>query len=810
MVMLGGGCRIALEIGISVLIQSSLLLMVGLAAGDVLRRRGPVLQSLVFRATLAAVVLGALLSFCCAGSLPSLWSISLPAPGGAETGPFTRESRGTVPGIRNGVSGRPAATAVRGAASERLRLATNPVAAAHASLASTGGWLYAAAISAWGMGSFLLLAWLVFCQLHLRRLRAQSTPVHEATTVACLQELCQALGLRPPLLRASPAVRAPLLMGVRRPAILLPASHTTDFDGQALRAILAHELHHLPRRDCAWYLLARITCALGWVQPLLWVLCRRLEQASEEACDQAVIQQHCSPRAYADCLLTLAERLAPSRRERAAGAGVVPIRSALGRRIQGILSIPPRRTRPPSVRTRAAIALGASCSVGLGFLLVSTPPVPGRERLLGGMAMAQPIDEGAVILGRVVDEDGRPVAGVHLAAATRARMAILGRRSTFAQGTTQADGSFRVTGLATETYFVYLTANGADRVAAAVEGVAVKEGESVRVPDLVLTPGALITGTVVDQETGRPLEGVHVGCYGPHRPRFSGVLDSVRTDRDGRYRLRVAPGTNHVYVAAAVQAEDPAAPSDPSHQVYAAEVALAKGETKRVSFRVNGKLIAPAVVVGRVVYENGEAAKGVRVVAGIQHSVRTPGLLEKQRIGYRMDWADDRTGPDGSYRLIGLGTARYNVTVDRSTPEWVAAAAEGVAARDGETVRAADLVLTRGAFITGTVVDKRTGQPLQGVSIGCHGPQRPRSSGAIDYTATDRIGRFTLRVAPGSCWVYVNGPARLGRWPEWMGREGIDVVVAKGQTQTVQFRIDPRDLDLAANRAGRAPDRQMR
>lgn len=802
MVTLGGGCRIALEVGISVLIQSSLLLMVGLAAGAVLRRRGPVLQSLVFRATLSAVVLGALLSFCCAGSLPSLWSISLPAPGGAETGPFSRESRGTAPGIRNGFSGRPAATAVRGAASERLRPATDPVAAAHASPASTGGWLYVAAISVWGMGSILLLAWLVFCHLHLRRLRAQSTPVQEATTVACLQELCQALGLRTPLLLASPAVRVPLLMGVRRPAILLPASHATDFDGQALRAILAHELHHLPRRDCAWYLLARITCALGWVQPLLWVLCRRLEQVSEAACDQAVIQQHCSPRAYADCLLTLAERLALSRRERIAGAGVVPLRSSLGRRIQGILSTPPRRTRPLSRRTRAAVALGASCSVGLGLLLVSAPATPGHGSLLGGSAMAQPKDEGGVILGRVVDEDGRPAAGVHLAAATRARMAILGQRSTFAQAVTQADGSFRLTGLATETYFVYLTANGAERVAGAVEGVAVKEGESVRVPDLVLSSGALITGTVVDQETGRPLEGIHVGCYGPHRPRFSGVLDSVRTDRDGRYHLRVAPGTNHVYVAAAVQAENPSAPSDPSHQVYAAEVAPAKGETKTVSLRVNGKLIASAAVVGRVIYENGEPAKGVRVVAQVQDSVPSPAFLEKRRIGYRVDWAEDRTGADGSYRLVGLGTARYNVTVDRPTPEWVAAAAEGVAARDGETIRAADLVLTPGGFITGTVVDEKSGQPLEGVSIGCYGPQHPRSSSAIDSATTDRVGHFTLRVAPGSSWIYVNGPFS-GRVPQWMGHKGRNVVVAKGQTQAVQLRVDARDLDLTMSRPGK-------
>src|SRR5207302_421895 len=93
-----------------------------------------------------------------------------------------------------------------------------------------------------------------------------------------------------------PAVRAPFLAGLRAPTILLPAVSapgTSEPDATALRSVLAHELAHLARGDCWWNLLGRLACALAWAQPLLWVVCRRLEQSSEEVCDLEVLRQGC-------------------------------------------------------------------------------------------------------------------------------------------------------------------------------------------------------------------------------------------------------------------------------------------------------------------------------------------------------------------------------------------------------------------------------------------------------------------------------------------------------------------------------------
>ena len=98
--------------------------------------------------------------------------------------------------------------------------------------------------------------------------------------------------------------------------------------------MLAHELAHLQRGDCAWLLLVRVACAVGWVQPLWWALARSLEASSEEACDQEALRGEASPHAYARCLVELAERLLRGRVEQAAGAGIAPCRSSLERRVR--------------------------------------------------------------------------------------------------------------------------------------------------------------------------------------------------------------------------------------------------------------------------------------------------------------------------------------------------------------------------------------------------------------------------------------------------------------------------------------------
>lgn len=118
-------------------------------------------------------------------------------------------------------------------------------------------------------------------------------------------------------------------------------------------------------------------------------------------------------------------------------------------------------------------------------------------------------------------------------------------------------------------------------VATAAEGVSGTKGTTVSVPDLVLTPGGIITGTVTDKATGRPIEGATVMSYGPHSPESSAGVISAQTDSAGTYRLRVAPGRSRVYEADTFNGQ-----SGVDENRY---LNLAEGETKTQDFQITLK-----------------------------------------------------------------------------------------------------------------------------------------------------------------------------------------------------------------------------
>jgi beta-lactamase regulating signal transducer with metallopeptidase domain len=400
---LTGFCEGVVLTGISLAAQSTLLLAVGLMAAHVMRRRGPVCQALVYRATLTGVIAGALCFICVARQWQPLWRVSLP-PVSSRSAPLTdpaSSGRGVLEGTADaaGGAGPPAFSSalshhlgnfrrdasVQGTASDTLQgigkaprpqSATRRHAAPLPDRPSAAAFLYLGAVGVWVTGAVALLAWMLSCLLYLHRLRRASTAVPAGELTAALRQISASFRLSPPLLLRGQWVRSPFLSCLGRPAILLPADHEREFDRPALRAVLAHELCHLARRDGDWSLLARITCAAGWVQPLLWILCRRMEETSEEICDLEVVRREGDARSYADCLLRLAERLMPSRTERAMGTGVVPLRSSLSRRIRHILEAGHRAGPPVTVRLRAAIALGAACVVTGALFLIAAAAAP--------------------------------------------------------------------------------------------------------------------------------------------------------------------------------------------------------------------------------------------------------------------------------------------------------------------------------------------------------------------------------------------------------------------------------------------------
>ena len=131
--------------------------------------------------------------------------------------------------------------------------------------------------------------WLVFLALYTAWLiaglvRAQGFRWGRPIEVPELADLCRAMGVRPPAVRAHAGASGPMLVGLWRPTVVLPEPPPPQ-----VRLILAHELSHLRRRDLLWNWLPTVAVALLPLNPLVWLCNRRWRLAAEAAADAEAV-----------------------------------------------------------------------------------------------------------------------------------------------------------------------------------------------------------------------------------------------------------------------------------------------------------------------------------------------------------------------------------------------------------------------------------------------------------------------------------------------------------------------------------------
>ncbi len=106
----------------------------------------------------------------------------------------------------------------------------------------------------------------------------------------------------------SEAVRVPAAIGYFRPMVVFPSWALAEIPTQELNAILLHELAHLRRYDDWTNLAQKVVKAVLFFHPAVWFIESRLTLEREMACDDAVLEASYSPRAYAESLVSLAEK----------------------------------------------------------------------------------------------------------------------------------------------------------------------------------------------------------------------------------------------------------------------------------------------------------------------------------------------------------------------------------------------------------------------------------------------------------------------------------------------------------------------
>jgi len=156
---------------------------------------------------------------------------------------------------------------------------------------------------------------------------------------------------------------APMMCGVRRPAIGLPVD-APSWDATDLHRALVHELEHVRRGDWPVHLMTRLVCAVYWFHPLVWIAARQLSLESERACDDGVLRD-AEQTQYAEQLVTLARRLS-----RRGPIGVLSMadRSDLSTRVRAVLDPRQRRGRVGTISAVAVVAVSTALTLAISSL----------------------------------------------------------------------------------------------------------------------------------------------------------------------------------------------------------------------------------------------------------------------------------------------------------------------------------------------------------------------------------------------------------------------------------------------------------
>lgn len=226
-------------------------------------------------------------------------------------------------------------------------------------------------------GVLLMLARLTLGLYGGERLKSGGHPLLDPELRRLLETQARRIGLAVlPALRACERTTIPVVVGLFRPVILLPAAMLAELPPSDLAGILLHELAHLRRYDHIVLLLQRLIEAVLFFHPAVWLLSRAMSRTREECCDDLVLSHGGDAIAYAQSLLRVAElRLGPTAALTGLSmAGTRP--SELRRRIMRVLGLSP----DPAVRlTRGGLAtvLGSvtiTAAVSMAWLTAAERP----------------------------------------------------------------------------------------------------------------------------------------------------------------------------------------------------------------------------------------------------------------------------------------------------------------------------------------------------------------------------------------------------------------------------------------------------
>ena len=391
-----------------------------------------------------------------------------------------------------------------------------------------------------------------------------------------------------------------------------------------------------------------------------------------------------------------------------------------------------------------------------------------EDRTLGGIDLSPGattsgvrvvLRRGLELKGLVKDEEGRPLGGVEVELRRPLRfrgrgggmaVTMLGPGSLPARETS-ADGRFEFRGLEEGDYTLTARRPGYGRVT--VDPVRLGEGEDLEPLELILAPGAAISGFLRDGSgAGAPGWSVAARVAGEGGGPAAG-LGALRTEEpsgpDGAFLIEdLSEGE-----AYNLQAMGPAG--------LGPRVADVTAPADDIEITVEG----PGQIAGRVAErETGQPVPDFEVryqpdARGGTRFVFRAGPGERGPYQPQSFHADD-----GTFVLDQVPPGRW--TVEVSAEGFQPGTASGVVVEEGQRVEGVEVALSKGGTIAGQVVEAQSGRPILDATVraeltgGGGGPRMPRMLGGSQNEAvTDAEGFYQLTgLAPGTWSVTASHP----------------------------------------------------
>jgi beta-lactamase regulating signal transducer with metallopeptidase domain len=252
-------------------------------------------------------------------------------------------------------------------------------------------------LTAWLAGSLCLLVLRIKQCVSILRVAAEGEPAPQDISTAC-REIAAQLGLNcAPAIRIVDMPLSPTVCAIGRATILLPGKFLEQCGPQVARAVLAHELAHLKRRDHWLCWVELVGSLVYWWHPVYWWARRQVRWAADEAADAWAVWVLGARRRYAESLLQTVELLIADRTVAAAWGPALGARDTLARRLNMIMKGPlcHRLSWP------AWLGIGV---MGLLILPAAPPPVAAQQPATAPDAAA-PTEEEFNSLLDLLDQD---------------------------------------------------------------------------------------------------------------------------------------------------------------------------------------------------------------------------------------------------------------------------------------------------------------------------------------------------------------------------------------------------------------------